>query len=101
MSTETAASGLGRTSTAGRPSTPGGSVRPSPVAHRMTTEPRLAGLATELTLLSWFRMDPCPVPLALAVNKPGAVALTGTLSGSLRTPWYSTRAHGEQTGRRC
>src|SRR5258708_2754250 len=67
ISTDTDASGLGRTSTAGRPSKPGGSVSPSPVPHRITTEPGLAGADLEfLVTLSSFRMAPCPLPVKSA-----------------------------------
>src|ERR1017187_1655675 len=77
--TDTGATGLGSTSTAGRPSTPGGSVMPSPVPHRTTMDPGCAGAAGEFTVTpSSFRIEPCRVPLESCVNSPGAVALTAT-----------------------
>src|SRR5579883_212963 len=88
--TDTGASGLGSTSTAGRPSTPGGSVTPSPVPQRTTTEPAAAGFDAEFRLPSWLRIAPWPLPLASAVNRPGAVGETVSGKGSERTPWYST-----------
>src|SRR5580658_10374232 len=66
MFTETAASGLGTTLMAGRPSTPGGSVRPSPVAQRVTTDPRCVGSGPAAG----------PWPEESAVKRPGAVGLT-------------------------
>src|SRR5215831_5726669 len=89
--TETGATGLGRTSTAGRPSTPGGSVIPSPVPHRTTMDPGAAGFAAEFGVAPpSFRIAPWPLPLLSAVNRPGAVAPTDTSNGSERTLWYST-----------
>src|ERR1019366_5546239 len=89
--TDTGATGLGSTSAAGRPSTPGGSVMPSPVPHRTTTDPGRAGAAAEFTVTpSSFRIAPCPFPLKSIVNSPGAVAPTANSTGSDRAPWYST-----------
>src|ERR1035437_7307920 len=91
ISTDTGPSGFGSTSTAGRPSTPGGSVMPSPVPHKTTTDPGRAGADAEFRVtLSSFRIAPCPLPLKSIVNSPGAVAPTATSTGSDRTPWYST-----------
>src|ERR1035437_3389783 len=91
ISTDTGPSGFGSTSTAGRPSTPGGSVMPSPVPHKTTTDPGRAGADAEFRVtLSSFRIAPCPFPLKSIVKSPGAVAPTGNSTGSDRTPLYST-----------
>src|SRR5450759_2099947 len=91
ISTDTGASGIGSTSTAGRPSTPGGSVRPSPVPHKTTTDPGRAGAEAEFRVtLSSFRIAPCPLPLKSIVNRPGAVAPTAISNGSDLTPLYAT-----------
>src|SRR5260221_10656679 len=75
ISTDTGATGFGTTSTAGRPSTPGGSEMPSPVPHKMTSDPGRAGADAEFRVtLSSLRMAPCPLPLKSIVNNPGAVA---------------------------
>src|ERR1019366_8902523 len=78
-------------STAGRPSTPGGSVMPSPVPHRTTIDPGCAGADGEFTVTpSSFRTAPGPFPLKSMVNSPGAVSPTGNSTGNDRAPWYST-----------
>src|ERR1039457_4683676 len=91
ISTDTGATGFGNTSTAGRPSTPPGSVMPSPVPHKTTTDPGRAGAEAEfLVTPSSFRIAPCPFPLKSIVNSPGAVAPTANSTGSDRAPLYST-----------
>src|SRR5262245_59880076 len=62
ISTVIGATGLGTTSTAGRPSIPGGSVTPSPVVHRVTTVPGFAGDPREFDDWSSFVTAPWPRP---------------------------------------
>src|SRR5579871_1397954 len=72
------------------PSTPLGMVCPSPVPNRTTTDPDAAGLALELTELSWFRIAPWPFPEASAENSAGAVETTGSGARLDVTPLYIT-----------
>src|SRR5262249_2618993 len=72
------------------PSGTRGDTRPSPVPKRETTEPRGAGLAGPLTVPSWFRIAPWPVPLESAEHRPIADGVTVALNTADRRPSTST-----------
>src|SRR5713226_4752501 len=90
MRTETGSCGFGSGTAASEPSTPEGSVDPSPVAKKATVEPRGAGLEAELIEPSWFRTAAGPWPLESSVKNPGWALVTARPTTGVRCPWYST-----------
>src|SRR5260370_23055933 len=82
--------GPGAVSPASFPSTPAGSVWPSPVQRIVTNEPFAAGCEGEFILLSSLVIAPWPVPLESAVKMPGADPATGAVTGLDLDPETST-----------
>ena len=81
--------GFGSGSAAGWPSTAAGFSTPSPVAYRVTIDPRAAGSFGEFSMPFSFRAIAGPVP-ALTVKIAGADAATGTVTFPRDCPWKKT-----------
>src|SRR6266849_4946688 len=87
------AAGAGYGGPGRRPSAIGTVGTPSPVRKKVTTEPGAGGtksLLQESTPPALALMTSAAAGLLGQVKMPGAAAATGTATGGVRVPWYST-----------